>query len=197
RYEIPLPDRVRLGSWDIPMISPNGQKLVFTGVGSDGKRRLWFRSLDSTLTYALPGTEDASTPFWSPDSRFVAFYAESRIKKIDPTGCGLPVTLCDLNGMKWFNGGTWSQNGVILFSAVTQGDHNPQLYRVPDEGGAMTPAGRFDKARHEKLQWCPHFLPDGRHFVYWSGTIEPERASICLGSLDSFETRSLITAQSN
>jgi Tol biopolymer transport system component/DNA-binding winged helix-turn-helix (wHTH) protein len=195
RYQIPLPGKVSLGSFGIPEISPNGQKVVFAGADADGKARLWFRSLDSVSTYSLPGTEGAFLPFWSPDSRLVVFFAGSTIKKIDVTG-GVPVTLCDLSGMAWF-GGTWSQSGGILISAWTQRDHSSDLYRISDEGGALTPTVPFDKSRHEKLQWFPHFLPDGRHFVYWSGTVEPEKASICLGSLDSLQTRSLITAQSN
>lgn len=195
RYQIPLPDNVSLESWDIPAISPDGLKLVFTGVTPDGKKHLWFRSLDSVSTHLLPGTEDARMPFWSPDSRFVAFFSAYTIKKIDVTG-GPPVTLCDVSGLACF-GGTWSRSGGILISAWTQRDHNSDLYRISDQGGALTPTVPFDKSRHEKLQWCPRFLPDGRHFVYWSGTVEPEKASICLGSLDSLQTRSLITAQSN
>jgi DNA-binding winged helix-turn-helix (wHTH) protein/Tol biopolymer transport system component len=195
RYEIPLPDGVRLGSIDIPMISPNGRKLVFTATGPDGKRRIWFRSLDSLTIYALPETEGAFLPFWSPNSRFVAFWAASTLKKIDVTG-GTPITLSDLTGLNFFAGGTWNQQGVILISVINS-DYTVGLYRMSDKGGTPAPTLPFDKSRHEKLQWYPQFLPDGRHFVYFSGNIDAGKGTISLGSLDSHQSRSLINTESN
>jgi DNA-binding winged helix-turn-helix (wHTH) protein/Tol biopolymer transport system component len=195
RYEIPLPEGVRLGSLDIPIISPNGRLLVFTGPGADGKRRIWFRSLDSLTTYALPETEGAFLPFWSPDSRFVAFWAASTLKKIDVTG-GRPVTLWDLTGLFGFVGGTWNQQGVILISAIDR-DHPVGLYRLSDKGGTPAPALPFDKSRHEKYQWFPQFLPDGRHFIYFSLNTDAGKGTISLGSLDSRQSRSLINTESN
>jgi Tol biopolymer transport system component len=182
-------------SYDIPVISPDGRRLVFTGAGADGKAHLWFRSLDSVTTYALPGTEGASLPFWSPDSRFVAFWAASTLRKIDVTGGG-PVTLCDLTGFNWYDGGTWNRQGVILISVIDP-DWAAGLYRLSDKGGAPVPALPFDKSRHEKLQWYPHFLPDGRHFVYLSIERDAGKGSISLGSLDSSQSRSLIATESN
>jgi DNA-binding winged helix-turn-helix (wHTH) protein/Tol biopolymer transport system component len=195
RYQVPLPDEVRLESFDIPAISPNGQQLVFAGVAPDGKRRLWFRSLDSVSTYSLPGSEDARMPFWSPDSRFVAFFAASKIKKIDVTG-GPPVTLSDVHDVNCgFMGGSWSPSGVILISSGAPGYSN--LHSVSAAGGVLKSVLQFDKPRHEKFQWFPHFLPDGRHFVYFSVAVEAGSGSICLGSLDSPQTRKLISAESN
>jgi len=201
RYQIPLPDKVRLESWDIPAISPDGQKLVFAGVTRDGKRNLWLRSLDSVSTYALPGTEDGRLPFWSPDSRFVAFFASPKMKKIDVTG-GPPVTLCDVTGPFGMGVGTWNQRGVIVISASLPGypighPGYPVLYSVSAEGGTPKPIIELDKSRHEKFQSSPHFLPDGRHFVYFSGVVEAGTGSICLGSLDSPQTTKLISAESN
>lgn len=195
RYEIPLPQGVRFGSQDIPTISPNGQKLVFTATGADGKRRIWFRSLDALATYALPETEGAYGPFWSPDSRFVAFWEASMLKKIDVTD-GRPVTLSDLTDLNFFAGGTWNQQGVILISVINS-DFTVGLYRVSDKGGTPAPALPFDKSRHEKLQWYPQFLPDGRHFIYFSGNTDAGKGTISLGSLDSHQSRSLIDTESN
>ncbi len=201
RYQIPLPDKVRLESWDIPAISPDGQKLVFAGVTPDGARQLWFRSLDSVSTHPLPGTENARMPFWSSDSRFVAFFAAPKMKKIDVTG-GPPVTLCDVNGPWGVSGGTWNERGVIVISASLPGypiwhPGYPVLYSVSAEGGTLKPILEFDKSRHEKFHWSPYFLPDGRHFVYFSGVVEAGTGGICLGSLDSPQTRKLISADSN
>ena len=201
RYQIPLPDKVRLESGDIPSISPDGQKLVFAGVTADGARQLWFRSLDSVSSHPLPGTENARMPFWSPDSQFVAFLAAPKMKKIDVTG-GPPVTLCDVNGPWGVSGGTWNQRGVIVISASLPGYPSwhpgyPVLYSVSAEGGVLKPILEFDKSRHEKFQWLPYFLPDGRHFVYFSGVVEAGTGGICLGSLDSPQTRKLISAESN
>jgi Tol biopolymer transport system component/DNA-binding winged helix-turn-helix (wHTH) protein len=201
RYQIPLPDKVRLESWDIPAISPDGRKLVFAGVTADGARQLWFRSLDSVSTHPLPGTENARMPFWSPDSRFVAFFAAPKMKKIDVTG-GPPVTLCDVNGPWGAGGGTWNERGGIVISASLTGypvSHTgyPVLCSLSSQGGTLKPILEFDKSRHEKFHWLPSFLPDGRHFVYFSGVVEAGTGGICLGSLDSPQTRKLISAESN
>jgi DNA-binding winged helix-turn-helix (wHTH) protein len=194
RYQIPLPDKVRLESNDSPAISPDGRRLVFTGVTQDGKRRLWFRSLDSLSTDAVAGTEEARMPFWSPDSRSVAFFVGSKVKKIDVPG-GLPVTLCDVDGKWGLAGGTWNQLGVMVIAASHPEYHI--LHSLSAAGGELKPVLQFDKSRHEKFQWFPYFLPDGRHFVYFSGVVEAGTGSICLGSLDSPQTRKLISAESN
>ena len=195
RYEVPLPKGVRLASIDIPTISPNGRRLVFTAIGADGKRRMWFRSFDSLTTYALPGTEEARLPFWSSDSRYVAFWSEATLKRIDITG-GTPTTPWNVTGLKGFAGGTWSPLGQILIGAI-DGDHAVGLYRLSEKGGGPVPVLPYDKSRHEKLQWFPQFLPDGRHFVYFSGNVEAGKGSISLGSLDSQQSRSLIATESN
>ena len=88
-----------------------GTRLVYVARGSDGKQLLWVHPLDS-LPRALPGTDGAAYPFWSPDGRFIGFFAEGRLKRIEATG-GPPQILCDAAT----RGGTWSRAGVIVFSA--------------------------------------------------------------------------------
>ena len=155
-------------------ISPDGRRLAFVASTSDGKRRLWVRSLDSTNPTPLPGTDGAAYPFWSPDSRLIGFFAGGNLKKIQAEG-GPPQTLCPAIQPR---GGTWSQDGVIVFS----GNAGNQLYRTSEDGGVATPL-TWREANSEKL-W-PSFLPDGRHVVYFARPVKP---GIYLGSLDSEET---------
>src|SRR5437016_6872137 len=93
-------------------VSPDGQRLAFVGRSGDGKQLLWVRSLGAPTAQPLAGTDDATFPFWSPDSRFVAFFAQTKLKKIDASG-GPPQTICDApNG----RGGTWNRDGVIVLA---------------------------------------------------------------------------------
>jgi hypothetical protein len=139
-------------------VSPDGQRLAFTAEDSSGKHLLWVRSLDSVSAQPLAGTEGASFPFWSPDSRYLGFFAGEKLKKVD--GAGGPVlTLCDApNG----RGGSWSRDGIIVFTPATYAP----LLRISDAGGATTPATKLDESRSEASHRWPYFLPDGRHFLY-------------------------------
>ncbi len=158
-------------------ISPNGQRLVFVATAADGTRSLWTRSIDSLAAEALPGTEGASNPFWSPDSDFVGFFAQGRLKKTAAVG-GPVQTLCDAVLPR---GGTWNQAGVILFSA----NAGRQFYRVAAAGGEAAPL-TLDQPNDEGHG--PDFLPDGRQFVYYGRRQKP---GIYLASLESKETKLL------
>src|SRR5947207_7420942 len=107
-------------------LSPDGRQIVFVASG-DGASRLWLRPLDKTTAQPLAGTEGASLPFWSPDSRSVGFFDGAKLKRIDLAG-GSPQTVTNSTG----RGGTWSPDGVILFS---QNNGSP-LFRVSASGGA-------------------------------------------------------------
>ena len=136
-------------------LSPDGRLLAMAAV-SEGNSRLWLHSFDSPTPQALPGTEGAFHPFWSPDSRFIGFFAQGKLKKIEVAG-GPPTTLCDA---PWGRGGTWNRNGVILFTP----DALRALYRVSDGGGVAKPVTVFDESRQEKSHYFPGFLPDGFSF---------------------------------
>ena len=158
-------------------VSPDGRRVVFTARSTDGKAQLWLRALDALLAQPLPGTDGGVNPFWSPDSRFVAFFAEGKLKKIDVTG-GLPITLCDSPGLQ---GGTWSRDGVIVVGGA------PNLLRVSASGGIPTAVSVLGK--EESAHSGPWFLPDGRHFLFSAsgqatGTIGWTNY---VGSLDSLE----------
>jgi len=169
---------------DFVIVSPDGQKLAFTGRSADGKRQLWVRPLGATEAQALPDTEDAQSPFWSPDSRSLGFGARGKLKRIDLAG-GRPQTLCDTTELR---GGTWNRAGVILF-----GNLGGRLFQVPATGGGeakqVTSPGR---AQGEGGHVYPCFLPDGRHFLY--RVIGPNTSQrVFVGSLDSKQAKQVLT----
>jgi serine/threonine protein kinase/WD40 repeat protein len=190
RSSIVLPEKSALRAI---ALAPNGAKLVFVARDSSGKNLLWIRPLDSLTVQPLPGTENPSFPFWSPDSRFIGFFAEGKLKKIDASG-GPPQTLCDAPVNR---GGTWNREEVILFAPVSESP----IYRVSASGGLPTPVTRFDPVRGESSHRWPYFLPDGRHFLYVVASFgsggQEEKHGIYLGSLDSKEEKFLLRAKSS
>lgn len=167
--------------------SPDGRMLAFIAQsgGPDKPPMLWLRPLDSMTAQAIPGTEGAEVPFWSPDSQQIGFQAGGKLVKIAATG-GTPLTLCDAN----FPGGSWNKDGVILFN-----NHN-NIYSVPDTGGAPTLVATPDAAHGEFFQ-LPQFLPDGRHFIVQVRFGTPGADYIATGSLDSKTVERLTSATTN
>jgi Tol biopolymer transport system component len=190
RLSILLPEKSNLRA---VALSPDGDRLVLVARDSSGRNLLWIRSLDSMVVQPLPGTENPSFPFWSPDGRFIGFFADGKLKKIDASG-GPPQTLCDAPMNR---GGTWSREGVILFTPVV----NSPLYRVSAAGGLPTPATKLDPVRAEDDHRWPFFLPDGRHFLYLVSSFgsggQKEKMGIYVGSLDSKEEKFLLRAKSS
>ncbi len=180
RTFIPAPDKAQFDSYGglaatAPVaLSPDGQRMTYGVRTADGKSQLWLRSLDALTAQPLGGTEDATHPFWSPDSRFIGFFAGGKLRKIDASG-GPPITLCDAPAGR---GGTWNSDGVIIFTPNGGG-----ISRVAAAGGIPTPV-------EETGRW-PWFLPDGRHFLF------SQPPTIRLGSLDSKETKLLIETNSD
>jgi eukaryotic-like serine/threonine-protein kinase len=188
RFQVPAPETIKLGEFDAPVVSPDGLRLALAGESSEGHRGVWIHSLDSLSDQLLPGTEGAFSPFWSADSRFLAFFAGQKLRKIQVTG-GPPQTLCDSDAA--FGGGAWSQDGIILF--VRSGN----VHRISMAGGEVKPVLQLDKSRNEIFQSSPQFLPDGRHFLYASHSSDASKSGIYVGSLDSREGRLLTPASSN
>ncbi|HEY3123617.1 MAG TPA: protein kinase, partial [Thermoanaerobaculia bacterium] len=189
RSSIVLPEKTALRA---VALSPDGTRLVFVAREASGENRLWVRPLDSLSAQPLPGTENPSFPFWSPDSRFIGFFADGKLKRIDASG-GPPQVLCDAPVGR---GGSWNQDGVILFALVSS-----PLFRVSAAGGPATPATRLDPARGEDGHRWPFFLPDGRHFLYtvtnFGSRGETEKMGIYAGSLDSKDETLLLRANSS
>jgi eukaryotic-like serine/threonine-protein kinase len=173
-------------------LSPDGLRLAYVALNADGKAVLWVRPLDSLQAQALAGTDDASYPFWSPDSRNVGFFAGGKLKKIEASG-GPPLTLCDAPLPR---GGSWSQADVILFAP----NLNAPLFLVSASGGTATPVTSPDPAKGEVTHRWPQFLPDGRHFLYLAGSPyglkETPMNSVVIGSLDSKEKKLLMHTHS-
>jgi len=143
RFTISPPEKERLpilaDSPDFLAVSPDGSKVAFAASDSGGNTTLWIRDLDSYTAQPLPGTENAYSPFWSPDSRFIAFSAGSVLKKVAVEG-GPPQTLT--TGASVDGTGTWNRDGVILFAAPRSA-----ILRVSSAGGSATPATALDAGR--------------------------------------------------
>ncbi len=170
-------------------LSPDGTRLAFVAAGPDGRNVLWIRPLDSFEGRPLPGTERAYSPFWSPDGRFLAFFAEGKLKKIEASG-GPPQVICDTRVGR---GGAWNREGVILFAPFPTGP----LYRVAESGGDPSPVTKLDSTRQENSHRWPSFMPDGRHFLFSARSVQSENRAVYVGSLDSKVTRRLMGGGSN
>jgi serine/threonine protein kinase/Tol biopolymer transport system component len=163
-------------------VSPDGRQLAFMAF-TGGKGQLWLRGFDATEPRQLPGTQGALLPFWSPDGRYIAFFAEGWLKKIEASG-GPVQTICEVEVPL---GGSWSTEGVILFAAFPHG-----LLRVSASGGEVTTVATYDRARQEFSFRFPTFLPDGTHFLYSISSETRETRGIYLGSLDGGVKRRLL-----
>jgi len=175
RFEAAMPENVTL--YDDVSVSPDGRKLVFAATAQDG---LWLRDFDALEWRRLPGTEGASTPFWSPDSRYVGFTVDNQVKKIDTRG-GPPETLCTLPNTS-LRSGTWNRNGDIVVGSWGGGSGGP-LWKVSQTGGEATAATKVDASKEEFVHTWPTFLPDGKHYLYFrSGP--PDAQGMYIGSIE-------------
>jgi eukaryotic-like serine/threonine-protein kinase len=166
-------------------MSPDGRRLLVSML-RDGKVQIYLRSLNSPEWQPLPGTDNARAPFWSPDSRFIGFFADGALNVIPAAG-GPVRELCSEAGLG--AGGTWSPGGVILFAS-----DNGRLRRVNVAGGSCAPVGEDDPKRSARL---PVFLPDGHHFFY-EGATRGDAASrgIYLAALDDLTPRKILAGNS-
>jgi Tol biopolymer transport system component len=139
-------------------LSPDGSRLVFVGI-SENKDMLWLRALNATAAQAIPGTDGAQYPFWSPDGRFIGFFAAGKLKKVDPA-TGAMAALADAPDGR---GGAWSDKDTIVFAPDSTGP----LYEIPSTGGAVTPLTQLDSAAGEISHRWPQFLAGGRYLLLW------------------------------
>lgn len=174
---------------DIPVISPDGARVVFSGNRRNGGRVLWHQLLDAVEARPLPGTENAALPFWSPDSRFVAFYSEAdkKLKKADVSG-GAAVALCDAKAGS--ASGAWLPDGSVIFF------EDGLLKRVPASGGEPKPVFGPNVPGPKMAQLWPRALPDGKHILFLGVGPESAREGIYAGDLDSRETRLVVPVRS-
>ncbi|MDZ4805974.1 MAG: protein kinase [Candidatus Eisenbacteria bacterium] len=140
------------------VLAPDGQRLAFVAVGQDGKSALWIRTFSTGSAQLMPGTERATHPVWSPDSRQVAFFSLGKLRRIDAAG-GPPQAICDAADGR---GAAWGSGGTILF---TPGTGMP-LHRVPVTGGTPVAETALDSSRSEVSHRYAEFLPDGKHYLF-------------------------------
>jgi len=169
RYSITLPENSNIHSF---ALSPDGRTLVMAATVS-GKRQLYLRPMDALQFQPMPFTEDATYPFWSPDNRYIGFFAQGKLKKVAVSG-GPSLVLCDAPEG---HGGAWNRDDVIVFSPNLLGR---LLQRVAAAGGVPADATKSQGG------WVKHpvFLPDGRHFLYTINNGGAEQNGIHVASLD-------------
>jgi Tol biopolymer transport system component len=175
-------------------VAPNGQTVALVAYWESAHRNvLWIYELGSPDARSLPGTEGATYPFWSADGRSIAFFADGKLKRLEVLG-GQVQTLCDAPSGR---GGTWSKDGVIVFTPDAQLGEG--LYRVAASGGTPTPISKPDASRKEQGHRWPQFLPDGTHYLYTAANFAGEKDvnAIFVGSLDSTEKRFIVEASGN
>jgi Tol biopolymer transport system component len=161
-------------------LSPDGRQLAIVATDSGGQQTLWLRPLESDIMQPLAGTEGAEFPFWSPNSRSIAFIAQGKLKRLDLAG-GAPITLAEATiGAT----GAWSRDDVILYTPAGGSPIN----RVSAQGGTPMPATTLATAAGDVQHWYPSFLPDGRHFLYFAvGSVDnaTHPRAVMLGSLET------------
>ena len=165
---------------DWAVISPDGRKIAFSGM-ADGKSMLFVRELDSTEAKLLPGSDNPLEPFWSPDSKSVAYGSNGKLKRSDLSG-GNAQVLCDSARMV---GGSWNKDGTIIFVP----DYRTKIVQVSAKGGEPTlvPMNDADDDGNTGRHRYPYFLPDGRRFIF----LRQEKGS-WVGSLDSPEIKQIL-----
>ena len=188
RFAIHSPPGTRfvwLRNQNLFAVSPDGRSIAFAARGAEGRASLWVRPIAESSAVPLSGTEGAASPFWSPDSRFVAFFAEGKLKRVDVSG-GPPVTVCDV--APGFSKGSWGSRHTILFSqGVAEG-----LSLVGDGGGAPKTVLEADKSRQEATIGWPEFLPDGRHFLYIGRAGTEKQTYVRLGDIEGGRSEPLV-----
>ena len=173
----------------MPAISPDGRHVAFSAVSPDGIQRLWIWSTESARSEAVGATDGAGLPFWSPDSRQVAFFEGGKLKKVDVNG-GAPQVVADAPTGA---GGSWNQNGVIIFAPAAAGG----LHRVLAVGGSSTPLTTIAAGAPVTSHRHPWFLPDGEHFLFVAQEPGQIAGSVHVASLRSPDRAArLLTADS-
>jgi len=170
------------------VLSPDGSMMTFSARDENGRFSLYLRSIGEGAARPLPGTDKGHYPFWSPDSAWIGFIADGKLKKIKATG-GPALTICDAPDGK---GGSWNSDGVIVFAP----ESGTSLHRVAAVGGESTPITELDLDAGDNSHRLPRFLPDGRHLLYYarSSAGDPQSVVRVIGLDEGGSGRDLVTS---
>jgi Tol biopolymer transport system component len=184
--QVALPPRARLDMLAGPALSPDGQQIAFALILPDLPPQIFVRPLSALTATPVSGAEKGSDPFWSPDSRQIAFWAinGNGLKKVDPSGGPVETVCRKCDGGD--GGSTWGSGDVIIFSTLGR------LSRVSVPGGEPEPLGELVPG--ETGRFWPQFLPDGRHYLYLSLASRREDQGIYAGALDSNLRQRIVAA---
>ncbi len=186
RFKITTRTDISQVSW--PCISPDGKLLAFSAMGTDGQDRIWIRPINSLDSYALQGTEGANRPFWSPDSKYIAFVVDrEQLKKIPAAGGPVQLICETIRGAD----GTWGAAGQIIYDA----GNGDSLFMVSASGGTPSPLPGIDTAVGEQTHSWPWFLPDGKQYLYLASINDPVAAGgnhmLRVGNIETRESKAL------
>ncbi len=188
RFQIPAPDKLNFFFYQMPAVSPDGERIAFTAASTVRDiNRLFVRPLNAASATEIPVQGlNVGSLFWSPDGRQIAFNSRGTLERVDVSG-GPPLTICSCNGA---TGGTWNRDGVIISTNTSR-----LLYRVSAEGGDPKPL--LPLAEGETAQLWPEFLPDGKHYLYLSVSDRANQQGIYAASLDSSERKFIVATNAN
>jgi Tol biopolymer transport system component len=187
-FLVDTPENLGFGEFpDQLAMSPDGRNLVFIANATDGTRRLWIRPLDSLEARPLAGTDEPASPFWSPDSASIGFFAAGELRKLPLSG-GTVQRICALPRIGT-SGATWNDDGTIIFST---GGASATLYQVPATGGDATALTTLDQSRDEAGHWWPQFLPGGRQILFSVESAKAANNGLYALSLDKPTERRLV-----
>ena len=190
RLAMPLPPGDLIGDPLRPSIalSPDGTLLAYIGLHG-GATQIFIRAVDSLETRAIPGTEQAVAPFFSPDGQSIGFFSTGKLKRVPTTG-GAVQSVCEAASTE---GGTWAADDTIYFAPT----NTSGLWKVSAAGGSPTAVTTLDRSKGEVSHRWPQMLPGGAAVIFtvWTGPGSDER-HLHLHMLGSGERRVLVQGAS-
>ena len=187
RFELRVPDQLTPGG---PLrVSPDGRAVACNATDSSGVLQLWIRTFDNPDFRPLPGTQGSQRPCWSPDSRYLAFFSEGKLKKILISG-GRPETICEAPGGYDCS---WGSGNLIAFDGDAS---HPTVRAVSAGGGDPRVIAAPDSVHHNVSCNWPEFLPDGKHFLFIAQGIQDDQSHLCIGEVGSARRAVVMTGSS-